>query len=52
MLVITRRKHEKVFIETAQGRIVVAVSHIQPGKVQLAFDAPKEIKIAREELTK
>ena len=49
MLVISRRVGEKIFIDRD---IVLIVSRIdvRNGKVYLAFDAPLEVRITREEV--
>jgi len=48
-LVITRRRGEKVHIG---DRIVVSVGKIFPdGRIRLVIDAPRDIRVVREELT-
>jgi carbon storage regulator len=47
MLVLTRKIGEKVIIG---GNIALAVVGVKNGRVQLAFDAPKEVLILRGEL--
>lgn len=47
MLALVRRVGEKIIIN---GNIVVEVVSASRDKVKLAFDAPKDIKIVREEL--
>lgn len=46
MLVITRKINEAVVIE---GGIRVVVTEITGGKVRLGFEAPREVRIDREE---
>lgn len=46
-LVLSRRLGESVIID---GDIVVTVSGIRGGQVKLAFNAPREKEIIREEL--
>lgn len=47
MLVLTRKLGEKFWIGE---NVCVVVLEMGPGKVRLGIDAPKEIKIEREEL--
>jgi carbon storage regulator len=47
MLVLTRKKGERIYI----GKdIIITVTRILSGEVQLGFEAPKEIIINREEI--
>ena len=56
MLMITRKKEESVLLafknETGQETIIkVLVTKIHgQGRVQLGFDAPKSVRIVREEI--
>lgn len=47
MLVLTRKEGEKIVID---GHIVVTVVSSHGGKVRLGIDAPRDVKIWREEL--
>lgn len=47
MLVLSRRVLERVIID---GGIVVQVIEVKGDRVRLGFEAPKEIKINREEV--
>lgn len=47
MLVLTRKIGETVVID---GDIRITVAAVQGGKVRLAFDAPSEVSIHREEV--
>ena len=46
MLVLSRKQNESIFIG---GGITVTVSEIRGGRVRLAIDAPREIRIERAE---
>ena len=46
MLVLTRKKDESIFID---GNITVTVSEIRGGRVRLAIEAPREVRIERAE---
>ena len=46
MLVLSRKQNESIFID---GRITVTVSEIRGGRVRLAIDAPREVRIERTE---
>ena len=46
MLVLTRKKNESIFID---GKITVTVSEIRGGRVRLAIEAPRNIRIERAE---
>ena len=51
MLVMTRQRHERIRIKLPDGRCVwVQVALIDRTKVRLAFDAPRDIEIDREEI--
>ena len=54
MLMLTRKKGERIMIKTPEGlNITVTVAKIYgQGRVQLGFNAPKEVKIIRGELNK
>lgn len=47
MLVLSRKQGERVVIG---GQVVVTVLEIRADRVRLAFDAPREIPIHREEV--
>jgi carbon storage regulator len=47
MLVLTRRKNEKVIIDE---RITITVVRCGDGSVRLGFEAPDDVNIRREEL--
>lgn len=49
MLVLTRKQNEGILIG---NDIVVSVINIEGDKVRLGIDAPKNIKVIREELLK
>ena len=53
MLVVSRKKGEKVHVQTPKGEfITVYVTEIGKKAVKIGFDAPKDYTIAREELLK
>ena len=47
MLILRRKIGERIVID---GRIEVTVLHIRGGKVRLGFDAPREVRVLREEI--
>lgn len=51
MLILTRRANEAFIIELPTGETIkVAVLSVKPDLVRIGTDAPKEIKIIKEEL--
>jgi carbon storage regulator CsrA len=52
MLILTRKTHEKVVLQWAGKTVVITVTEIRRDKgiVKLAFDAPREVRIDREEI--
>lgn len=50
MLVLSRKVGEKIVVETKQGQVVIDVRYIGNGRVKLSIDAPKEMRIVRDEL--
>lgn len=49
MLILTRERGQKVFIETSDGRITVIVLERRAGKLRLGFDAPRTVEIMRDD---
>jgi carbon storage regulator len=47
MLVLSRKRGERIRIG---GSVVLTVSAMRGGQVRLAFEAPREVAIVREEL--
>ena len=47
MLVLTRKQGEKIVIGNG---VVITVVEIDRGKVRLGIEAPREVRIAREEV--
>lgn len=47
MLVLSRKKGEQVVIE---GKVIVKVLSVKGDRVQLGFDAPKDVRIDRKEV--
>lgn len=52
MLVLSRKKNQKIIISTPLGIIECVVVQISGGKVRLGFNAPREIPVHREEVFK
>ncbi len=50
MLMLMRRKHEKIVIVVGDTVIKFAPNKIQPQQVQFGFEAPDSAKIYREEV--
>lgn len=50
MLVLSRRKDERIMIETTQGLITVVIVDIRGDKVRLGIEAPREIPVHRKEV--
>lgn len=51
MLIITRKKSQKVIITAADGtEIALQIFNVRSKRVSLGFEAPKSCKIAREEV--
>ena len=50
MLLLTRREDESITLQTDQGEIEVIVTRINKSQVQIAIDAPDDVKILRTEL--
>jgi len=49
MLVMERQAGERIFVG---GDIVITIAEVRPnGKVKVGVDAPKEIRVIREELS-
>lgn|GEM_PF-3166622 len=54
-LTLTRREGERIVIETVDGMVTLHVGKMQKnshgrGRVRIALDAPKSVRIVREEL--
>jgi carbon storage regulator len=47
MLVLSRKANEKIVVD---GGIVITVVKIEGGQVRLGIEAPKQIKVFREEV--
>lgn len=50
MLTLERHEEESIILETSDGQIKVLVSMARHGKAKLSIEAPKTVKIYREEL--
>lgn len=50
MLVLTRKRDEVIVIEVAGQTIRLAPIDIRGDKVRLGFEAPKDVRIHREEI--
>lgn len=49
MLVLTRREGQRVMVATPCGTMVISTFGIEHGRLRIAFDAPPDFKIIREE---
>jgi carbon storage regulator len=47
MLILRRKIGEQILID---GQIEVTVLHIRGGKVRLGFDAPRNVRVLRQEI--
>jgi carbon storage regulator len=52
MLVLTRKKGEKIVIGTGPDAIVLTLVDIRGPRIRLGFEAPKHVAIARDEIYK
>jgi len=52
MLILGRKRGEKIIVETKEGTVEIVVMRLESGKVRLGIAAPDGVKILREELTK
>lgn len=50
MLILQRGINERVIIDHPDGPITVEVLRVYRGEIRLGFEAPKTVKILREEL--
>lgn len=50
MLVLSRKTRERIIIGDGPDAITITVVRIGPNAVRLGIDAPRDVKIAREEL--
>jgi len=50
MLVLTRRKHQSITIGEGAHKVTLRVIHIRGGTVKLGFEAPRKVKILRDEV--
>ena len=50
MLVLSRKKNEKIIIGDGPSKITIVVCEIRGDKVRLGIDAPKEIPVHRHEV--
>ena len=50
MLVLSRTLGEKVVVGTGANAVTITIAAIDRAKVRLAFDAPRDIEIDREEI--
>lgn len=50
MLVLSRKKNEKIVIGEGENAIVVSVAEIRGDRVRLGIEAPKSIPIVRQEV--
>ena len=50
MLVLTRKKNERIVIQSGDDEIVVVVGKVQGNKVSVGIEAPKHVSILRGEV--
>lgn len=50
MLVLSRKTGERIILGEGVSRIVLTVVEIDRGKMRIGIEAPKDVKIMREEL--
>jgi carbon storage regulator len=50
MLILTRNTGESIIIGNGKNKIVITITAIRKGQVNIGIDAPKEIPIVREEI--
>lgn len=50
MLVLSRKKGEKIVLTCGDSRIVVTTIETRGKYLRIGFDAPQEVKIVRQEL--
>lgn len=49
MLVLARKKDQKIFLKFGETVVEISVMEIHQGKVRLGFIAPQEVKIYRDD---
>ena len=54
MLLLTRSvyKDETIIIQTSDGEVVISIEDVQGGQVKVGVNAPKTIKVLRNEVLK
>lgn len=50
MLIVRRKRDERVVIKYPGGRVRVTVTHLGSGAVKLGFEAGRDVVVLREEL--
>ena len=50
MLVLSRKRNEKIVIGEGDNQVTLVVVEIRGDKVRLGFDAPEEIPVHRQEV--
>lgn len=50
MLVLGRKKNQKIIIQTSAGPVYVQIADIRGSLVKVGIEAPDDIKIFREEI--
>lgn len=50
MLVLSRKKNERIIIEVGGKKVEIVIVELGPDKVRLGFEADKEIPIHRQEV--
>lgn len=50
MLILGRRRDEKIVVQVGDVKFTIQVTDIRPGSVRLGFDMPDEVRADREEI--
>jgi carbon storage regulator len=50
MLVLSRKKDERIFITLGEQTVAVRILHVDGNKVRLGVEAPDDVAIHREEI--
>ena len=50
MLVLSRKRGERIYIELAEGEVCITVVDIDRGKVRIGIEAPRDVPVYRQEV--